>query len=178
MDQPDAANHRRLCAEVDGLAANVDVAVVDDGEHLGQGQAVAHELVQIHGDVVGLGLAAPAIDVDDARDGLEAPFEYPVFDGLEIGHRIAGGAGNMVAIDFADGAGGRNLGLHVVGQRRQFGQLVDHPLLGLFIGEIKGEADLDIGQAEQGNCPHGGDVRDAGHLDFDRDGDVTLDLFG
>src|SRR5271166_1913219 len=46
------------------------------------------------------------------------------------------------------------------------------------VGHVIGELYPDIGQAEQGDGPHGADVRDAGHLNLDRNGEITLYLFG
>ena len=104
MDQADAAHHRRLRPEIDGLAADIDVAVVERLQHLRQGQAVVDQLVQVDGDVIGLGLAAPAGDVDHARHRLEAALQNPVLDRLQVGHRIAGRADDAVAVDLADRA--------------------------------------------------------------------------
>ena len=85
MDQPDAAHDRGLRPEIDGLAADIDVAVVERLQHLRQGEAVGEQLVEIDGDLVGLCLAAPAGDIDDARHRLEAALENPVLDRLEVG---------------------------------------------------------------------------------------------
>ncbi len=38
--------------------------------------------------------------------------------------------------------------------------------------------DFDVGQTEQRDGAHCGDVRDSSHLYFDRNGDVPLDLLG
>ena len=119
VDQPDAAHHGRLRAEVDGLAAHVDVRVAERRQHLRHRQAVAHQFVLVDGDVVSLGLAAPAGHVDDAGHGLEAPFENPVLQRLEIRHRIVGRPDHPIAVDLADRAGRRDLRLRAVRQRRR-----------------------------------------------------------
>ena len=84
----------------------------------------------------------------------------------------------MIAVDLADRAPGRDLRLHAVGQRRQLREAVDHPLLRLLVGEVVGELQLDVRQAEQRNGADGRDVGNAGHLHLDRDGDVALHLLG
>ena len=129
-------------AEIDRLAADIDVAVVEGLQHLRQRQPVVDQPVEIDGDVVGLGLAAPAVDVDDARHRLEAALQHPVLDRLEIGHRIARRPDDAIAVDLADRAVRRDLRLGAVGQRRQLRQPVDHPLLGLVVGEVVGELEL------------------------------------
>ena len=67
MDQSDAAHHGRLRADIDGLAADIDVAVAQRLQHLRQRQAVLPPAMLIDADLVGLGLAAPAGDIDHAR---------------------------------------------------------------------------------------------------------------
>ena len=178
MDQPDSPHHRRLRSEVHGLAANVDIAIVDDLQHLGQRQPIIHEFALVDSHVVGFGLSAPASDINDAGYRLETPFEYPVLDGLQIGDGIARRADNAITVDLPDRARGRYLRLRAIGQRRQLGKLVDRPLLCLPISEIVGKAYLYVGEAEKGDRPHAGDMRNAGHLDFYGNGDIALDFFG
>src|SRR5260221_10416552 len=178
MHETDTAHHRRLLPEVHGLTADVDVAVVEDLQHLLQGEAVVDELVEIDGDVIGLGLAAPAVDVDDARHRLEAALEDPVLDGLEVHDGIAGWTDHAVAVDLADRAPRRDLRCRAVGQGRELGEPIDHPLLGLLIGEVVGELHFHVRKAEERDGSHRRDMRDTGHLDLDRDGDVALDLLG
>ena len=115
MDQPHAPDNGGLRAEVDGLAAHIDVAVVNDGQNLRQGQAIGDELVLIDIDVIGLGLAAPSRDVDDARHGLEAALQHPILERLQIGDRIAGRADHAIAIDLAYRAFRGDLRLGVIG---------------------------------------------------------------
>ena len=86
MDQPNPPHNRRLGAEIHGLTADIDVAVVDHSENLGKGQAIGDELIAVDIDVVGLGLAAPSRDVDHPRHGLEPPFQHPVLQGLQVGN--------------------------------------------------------------------------------------------
>ena len=69
-DQADAAHHRGLRADVDGIAADVDVRIAHRLQQLRQRQSVRHQLVEIDLKLVGLGLAAPAGDVDHARHEL------------------------------------------------------------------------------------------------------------
>jgi len=59
-DQADAANHRGLGADIDSIAADIDVGVADGLQDLRQGQPVGHQLVEIDLQLIGLGLAAPS----------------------------------------------------------------------------------------------------------------------
>ncbi len=110
-DQADAANHGDLGPDVDGAAADIDVAVVQRLQHLRQRDAVGDQLVDVDLELVGLGLAAPAGDVDDARHGAEAALQDPVLQGLEIEHAEVRRAGELVAVDFTDRADRGNLRL-------------------------------------------------------------------
>ena len=178
VDQPHPPHHRRLLAEIDGLAADIDVGVAQCGQHLRHRQSVTDQLALIDGDVVGLGLAAPAGDVDHAGDGLEAPLQHPILEGLEVRDRIIVRSDHPISVDLADGTGGRNLRLRTVREGAELRQTVGHPLLGLLIGEVVGELHLDVGQAEQRYGADGLQIRDTGHLDLERYGDVALDLLG
>src|SRR6516162_4307335 len=106
VDQSDAADDRRLGPEIDGLAADIDIAVVEHLQYLRQCNSVGEQLVEIDGDVVSLGFAAPAGDVDDPRHRLEAALENPVLNSLEIGDAKAGRTDHPVSIDLADRAVG------------------------------------------------------------------------
>ena len=66
-DQADAAHHDSLWSDVDGLAANVDVSVRQCLQDLRYRQAVIDQAPLVERDLVGLGLAAPAGDVDYTR---------------------------------------------------------------------------------------------------------------
>ncbi len=178
VDQPDAAHHRGLIPEIDRLTADVDVRVVQRGQHLRQGDAVMQQLGLIDAHFKGFGLAAPTIHVHHARHRLEAAFQHPVFDRFEVGHRIAGRPHHAVAEDFAYGAFRRNAGQRTVRQRRQLGQPVDDTLFGFLIRKCVAELHFDIRQAEQADGANGRDVGNACHLNFDGDRNVTLDLLG
>ncbi len=101
-DEADAAHDRRLRSDIHGVAADVDVAVAQRLQQLRQRDPVGDQLVEIDLQFVGLGLAAPAGDVDDARNGAKPALQHPVLQGLEIEHAVAGGADQPVAIDLAD----------------------------------------------------------------------------
>ena len=178
MDQRDAAHDRRLWPEIDGLSADVDVAVVEDLQHLRQGQAVGYQPVEIDRDLIRLCLSAPAIDVDDPRHRLEAAFEDPILNRLQIRRRIAGWAQHPISVDFANRTPRRDLRQGTIRQRSQLRQPVDHPLLRFVIGEVVSELQFDVGKAEQRDRSDRGEMRDARHLDLDRDRDVALDLVG
>src|SRR5271155_1681902 len=115
VDQPDAADDRGLRPEIDGLAADIDVAVVERLQHLRQGDPLRQQTIEIDGDLVGLGLAAPPGDVDDPGHRLEPALEYPILDGLEIGDAEARGAHDAITIDLADRAFRRDLRSDAVG---------------------------------------------------------------
>ena len=105
MDQADAAHDRRLRSDIDGLAADVDVAVAQCLQHLRQCDAVVLQAVLVDVDIVGAGLAAPAGHIDDTRYRLEAPLQHPVLESLEVGDRVAGRPDHPVAVDLADRTG-------------------------------------------------------------------------
>ena len=177
-DLADTAHDRRLRADVHGIGADIDVGVVQSVQHLLERKPVGQQPVEIDGDVVGLGLAAPAGDVDDAGDRLQAPLQDPVLQRLEVGDGVARRADDTVAEDLADRAGGRQGGLRAVGHRAELRQPIDHHLRGLLVRHVVGELDLHVAQSEQRDRADGLDIGEAGHLDLDRDGDVALDLLG
>ena len=177
-NKPDAPHHRRLRADIDGVAADIDVAVVQRLQQLRQGQPIGNELVEIDLELECLGLAAPSDDVDDSRHRAEAALQHPVLQGLEIEHAVAGGTDQPVAEDFADRTDRRNLRLRVVRQRRNLRQPVEHQLQRLLIGQVERELQLHVGQAVKRNRADRGEVAQAGGLRLDGDGDVALDLLG
>src|SRR5262249_15212022 len=61
--------------------------------------------------------------------------------------------------------------------RWQLAQAVQDLLLRLLVGEVIGELQLHVGKAEEGDGTHRREVRSDSHVHFDRNGDVTLDLF-
>ena len=115
-DQADAAHHGGLRADIDGVAADIDVGIADGLQHLRQRQPVGDQLVEIDLQLVGLGLAAPAGDVDHAGHGAEAALQHPVLQRLEVEHAVVRRALQPVAKDFADRAERRNARLHVARQ--------------------------------------------------------------
>ena len=142
-----------------------------------QGQTVRHQLVDIDLHFIGLGLAAPPRHVDDAGNGAEAALQHPVLQGLEIEHRVIGGADQAVSIDFTDRTERRNLRLGVVEQRPELGEPVQDLLQCLIISEVEGELQLHVGQAVQRNRPDDTEVLDSGDLRLQRNRDVAFDLF-
>ena len=176
-DQPDATDDRDLRADVDRAAADVDVAVGQRLQHLRQRDAVGDELVDVDLQLIRLGLAAPAGDVDDARHRTEAALQHPILQGLEFEHGVARRADKLVAIDFADRADRGNLRLRVVQQRRKLREAVQDLLKRLFIGVVEGELQLHVRQAIQGNRADLIEIAQRRSLRLDRNGDVALDLF-
>src|SRR5581483_171212 len=178
VDEADAAHHRGLRADVDGLTADIHVAVVESLKDLSERQAILQQAVLVDTDLVAPGLAAPTCDIDDPGYCLEAALEYPILEGLQIQGRIALRTDHPVAVDLANGAGRRDLRHGCVGQGGELRKPVDHPLLRLVVGEVVGELDLYVRKTEQRDRADSTDVRNSGHLDLDRDGDVALDLLG
>ena len=175
-DQADAAHHRGLRADIDGVAADIDVGIADRLQQLRQRQAVGDQLVEVDLQLIGLGPAAPAGDVDHAGHGAEAALQHPVLQRLQVQHAVVRRPRQPVAVDFADGAERRNSRLHVAGQRRHLRQPVQHLLQRLVIGVVERELQFDVGQAVQRDGPDGAQVLDAGDLGLDRNGDVALDF--
>ncbi|MGY4297252.1 hypothetical protein ACVWXN_005347 [Bradyrhizobium sp. i1.4.4] len=176
-DQADAAYHGRLLADIDGVAADIDVGIADRLEQLRQCQAVGDQLVEIDLELVGLALAAPAGDVDDAGHGAEAALQNPVLDGLEIEHAVVRRTDEAVAEDFADRAERRDLRLHITRQRRELRQAVQDLLLRLVIGVGEGELELDVGEAVERDGADRREVLQTRDLGLDWNRDVALDLF-
>ena len=118
-DEPDAAHHRRLRANIDGVAADIDVAVIQRLQQLRQRQPVGNQLVEIDLKLEGFGLAAPSDDVDDAGHRAESALQHPVLQRLEIKHAVAGWADEPISVDFSDRTDRRNLRLSVVRKVRE-----------------------------------------------------------
>ena len=146
---------------------------------LADDEAVGDELVGVDADLIFAGCAAEAGDIDDAGDGLELLFELPILEGLEL-HVVVGGVGGAegVPVDLADGAPvGAHLGLQAGGEgdlSEAFEDLIAIVLVDGVVVEDHGDA----GEAGERGGAQMGHVRDAGHLNLDRDGDLLLDLFG
>src|SRR5215471_7016403 len=121
-NEPDPAHDCRLLADIDGVAAHVDVAVVQRLQNLRQRQAIGHEFVAIDLDFERLGLAAPAGHVDDARYGAKAAGNDPILQGLEVHHAVARRSDELIAVDFACRAPRRDHRLRLVLQLRQLAQ--------------------------------------------------------
>ncbi len=175
-DEPDAAHHRGLRPDVHGIAADVDVAVVERLQELRQREPVGDELVEVDLQLVGLGLAAPADHVDHAGDRTETALQHPVLQRLEVEHAVIGRAGQLVAVDLADRRDRRDLRLRVVEERRQRGEAVEHLLERLFVGVVERELQLHVREAVERYRAHDAQVLDRRGLRLDRDGDVALDL--
>jgi hypothetical protein len=81
VDQAHAAHVHGLLAHVDGAPANIHVGVADRRDHLGYGDTVGIEPVEIDFDLVLLGGPAPGIDLHNSWNRQEAALENPVLDG-------------------------------------------------------------------------------------------------
>ena len=162
--------------DVDRVAADIDVAVVERLQQLRQREAVGHELVEVDFQLVGFRLAAPTGDVDHTRHSSETTLQHPVLQSLEIEHAVAGRPYQAVAVNLTDRTGGRNLRLHVVGELRQLRQAIEHLLQRLVIGVVEGELQLYVGQPIEGNRADRAQIADACGLRLDWNGDIALDL--
>ena len=89
VQQADAADVVRLLADLEALAAGVDVRVLHCRDQLLHRDAVALESVRIDADVKLLGLATEAGHVDDARNLSPLALEDPVLGRLELHERVA-----------------------------------------------------------------------------------------
>src|SRR5208283_2495457 len=79
-DEADPSNVECLLADLDVIAADIDVRVRDRTGHRRKRQLVVIELRGIHIYVVLFGQAAKARHIFDPWHRLELLFEYPVFD--------------------------------------------------------------------------------------------------
>ena len=159
-------------------AAGVLVAIGQRGENLAERHAVGAQPGGINEHLVLLGGTAEAVDIHDAGHGAELAFHHPVFQRLELHFRITLGGRERVAINLADRGGvGGKAGLRAgrqVHQREQLRGLAADK----FVVRAILEHQRDLRQAEQGDRPDGGPVRDAVHLVFNGNGHQALDLFG
>ncbi len=173
-EEADAADVERLLAHAEPLAAHVGVGVLHAGDELLERHPVAAEAVGIDGDLVLLGLAAVAGDVDHARDLLELALEDPVLRRLELAEGVTL-ALQGVAVHLADGVPRRDGGLVAVGELDEL-EAVDDLLAGVLVLGVPVEVALHVRQPEE---RLGADVREprhAGEADLEGDRDVTLGL--
>src|SRR5207245_9961101 len=96
--QSDAPHHRGLRADIDRVAADMDVGIAYGLQQLRQAQSVRHQLVEIELQLIGLGLAAPARDVDDARHGTETALQGAILQRREVEHGVVGRAQQPVSV--------------------------------------------------------------------------------
>src|SRR5215475_10319264 len=123
-DEANATHHRRLAANIERVAADIDVAVVERLQDLRKRQAVGHQFVDVDLQLENLGLAAPPGYVDDSGHRPEPPLQHPILQGLEIEHAVSGRSHELVSIDLADRTDRRDLRLHVVRQRWKLRQAI------------------------------------------------------
>ena len=167
-----------MLAEIDGAAADIDVGVADRADHLGQGDVVGVELVEVDLDLEFLGGAAPGVDLDDALDGQETALHDPILDGAKIGQPEMRRPHHLVAIDFADQARSLDLRHDVVRQADVLLQ-VDR---GLREREIIIDPVFE-GHADEGEAIERGRADDIdpwrrGQANLHRDRVIALHLFG
>ena len=134
--------------------------------------------MQIDVDVVLLGRAAPGVELHDAGNGQKPPLHHPVLDRAQIGQSEMRRTGHLIAVDFADQAGGLDLRRDVVRQADVLLQ-VDG---GLGESEVVVDAIIERDANEREPVERGrADDVDAwrrGKANLDRDGVVALHLLG
>ena len=103
----------------------------------------------------------------------------PVFERLLLHHVVGGvGAFQRVPVDLADGAPvGAHL-RHKIGGKADHAEPLKHVLAIDVAGGVVVEDQHQAGEAGQRGGAQMSEVGNAGHLDFDRHGDLALDLFG
>ena len=175
-DKSDAAHVEGLLAQGQALPAHVLVGVGDGGLQLCEADIEAAQAIGIHVHVILLGQAAEPHHVDHARHLAELLFQDPVLGGLEIRGGVVL-ADHLVAIQLADRAPGRELGLHARRQGDE-AELIEHSLLRCEVAGVPAEVELHIGQAEERLRAHVFQPRHAHQAGFQRQGDVALDLLG
>ena len=101
MDKADSAHVEGLLADVEVVAAHVDVGVAERGQQRGQRNVVVGKPLRIDVDMVFLGQSAEAGNVDYARYGFELLLENPVLD-LFLFQQVVVGTFHRVTIDLTD----------------------------------------------------------------------------
>jgi len=168
-----------LLSLLDEAAAGVGIVGGDLLFDLGDGEPVGDEFFGIEDDLVFLRNPAETGDIDDAGHAAELLFKLPILDGLQFHGAVARVCAlEGVPVDLADGAPvGAHLGLKSSGQRylrQALENLGAVPVVGALVIEDHGDA----GESGQRCGAQMGHVGDAGDRDFERDGDLLLDLFG
>ena len=174
-DETDAADVVRLLAHEEAVAADVLVGVLDAGRELTERHAVTAQAERIDFDMVLLGLAAVARDVDDPLNLLELTLQNPILGGLQILERVAI-AHQPVPVNLADGVPGRELTLQARGQLHEL-EPVDDFLSSFAVWRIPVEIRLHVAQSEERGAPDVVEARHARQADLQRDRDVALGLF-
>src|SRR5215510_2161878 len=177
-DEANAAHHRRLASNIERVAADIDVAVVERLQDLRKRQAVGHQLVDVDLQLEDFGLAAPPGHVDDSGHRPEPPLQHPILQGLEIEHAVSGRPHELVSIDLADRTDRRDLRLHVVRQRWKLRQAIEDLLQGFVVGVVEAELQLYIREPVKRDRSDRREIAHGRGLRLDRDGDVALDLLG
>src|ERR1700756_4245423 len=106
-DESDAADDRGLLADVDGIAAHIDVAVAQGLQNLWQREAKGDELVAVDLDFKCFGLAAPAGHVDDSWHRAKSARQDPILERLQVHHAVTRWPDELITINFAGRAPGR-----------------------------------------------------------------------
>ncbi len=176
LQQADGAHVDVLIAEGEVVAAGVGIAALNGGEDLGQGHVHGQQLVGIGFDLILAGGAAEGGDVDDAGNLLQLAADEPVLRGLEFIERIAA-AGELIAVNLADGRPGRELRLQSIGQGQGL-ETVQHFLLVAEVVAVEIEIELYVAETEDADGAHLVEVRGAVQRGFDGNGHLLFHLFG
>ena len=127
-------------------------------------------------DVVLLGLAAEADDVDDASDLFELTLEDPVLGGLQVARGVSVPL-HGVPKHFTDGVPRGDGGLHSGGQGDE-AEAVDDLLARLVVGSVPIEVALHVAQPEERLRARVFQPLHAGQPDLEGDRHVAFDFFG
>jgi hypothetical protein len=117
-------------------------------------------------NVVLLGQAAEARNVDYSVNSLELLLDDPVFD-LLFSHQVMVGALELIPIDLADRILGRDCRGDALGKRHEVDSIDSlHPVP--VVIAVPAEIAADIGQSEQGDRSHRFKIAHPGQADFER----------
>ena len=177
LNQTEAAHIEKLTALRIKAATGVRVIGLQRCQDLRDGDVIAVDFGGIEQHLVLHGGAAETRIVGHAGDGFISPLDHPILEGLQL-LGAAVGALDHVAINQARGTAERRHAGH--DSTRQRG--VSHPLKDDLAGEIIVGAFFerhdDVGKAVERDRTHHLHVRDAVHLQFERQGHEALDLLG
>ena len=100
-NQPDAAHDQPGAVRIQHVAADIQVAVADRGDHRAERQVVRPQTIRVDVDLVLLDMTADRRDFGDARHGVQLITDEPVLQAAQVAQRQRG-ALDRVPEDVAD----------------------------------------------------------------------------